>query len=1087
MKSQPSLFDTVNKLPDDRHYPTNLDDSTKVGKFLYEDFEASNEFLIITGFSSIEFLANFFSKVKMDNLQRVRIVLGTEPLYRSSSKGSNLRNIAESIVEYWLERRISAMYCWPVLNLMQLIRSGQVEFRVLDGLHAKVYIGQLHAMLGSSNFSFSGLFQQKEGNVRVGKTEHPEEYGAFSDIGEEYYNRSLPANHIILDILGKLIKYTGWKEVVARAAGELLEGDSVRDGQRIAQIFQNLHPPLWGIQEEAVGQALYVLDNFGSVLIADPTGSGKTRMGVALNLCLKNRMLLNGAMPFEDNSLLISPPIVRESWANEFTNFGSDFSNILSQGALSGKNEVSPNLIQKIENARVIFLDEAHNFLNKSSKRSNQLQANQADHLILLTATPINKRVEDIFRLLEIMDIDNLDDEAIQEYIIFKKSTQKGKNLTAANRTKLRAYLSQYMVRRTKQEINRRVADAPERHTLPGGMPCRYPKQRPGTYPLYEKEEDILIAREINKTKARLKGLVWLRSMVMKGKEYVDVALQETFLEMRLVSSKALAQYYIEASLGSSNLALIEHIVGTISARKFAEETLGYILGSLKENRETGNMIQKIEGFQDKLPKHNLDIQLPIWMSDPEAYIKACQEEISNYLKIVELGQRLSITREHNKVSFICGLLDIHQLVLSFDRNIISLHLLFQIMKERFPNKQPLLVTGNEKANQKAAQEYFGRGSKEKNRVALCSDVMSEGVNLQQASAIVMLDMPGVMRIAEQRVGRIDRMNSPHEEVYVYFPDDSPEFGLRTDRKLYKTATMVEDMIGGNLDLPDSYKEESKLITGAEIAEDYAKAQEEAIQTFSDGIQDAFQTVRELVYGDEAIIEEALYKQIRYSKTQLGSFIKPDQASFVVSKRNWAFFCMKATTQRSAYWIYFEEKGNGNTHEKATSELPVICRHLREHVSFALDIKDQAEIAKAMTVVKAFFDRLCKFDIEGLPNKKRRGIKLLQKLIGLYIKKEKVDQGRLRALRKLNTILEPTNDSQIVDYYLLAKNWIRAIHPYMAEEKKKTSKIIHLAMMYEVFKKDPLPTSLFEKLLEKLTYIDPADKRVAAYIIGIKE
>lgn len=63
---------------------------------------------------------------------------------------------------------------------------------------------------------------------------------------------------------------------------------------------------------------------------------------------------------------------------------------------------------------------------------------------------------------------------------------------------------------------------------------------------------------------------------------------------------------------------------------------------------------------------------------------------------------------------------------------------------------------------------------------------MSEGLNLQQASAVVLLDMPSVIRIAEQRVGRVDRMNSPHEEIEVWWPDDSDAFSLKTDKKVFQ-------------------------------------------------------------------------------------------------------------------------------------------------------------------------------------------------------------------------------------------------------------------------------------------------------------
>lgn len=51
------------------------------------------------------------------------------------------------------------------------------------------------------------------------------------------------------------------------------------------------------------------------------------------------------------------------------------------------------------------------------------------------------------------------------------------------------------------------------------------------------------------------------------------------------------------------------------------------------------------------------------------------------------------------------------------------------------------------------------------NRIGLCSDRLSEGENLQQAACVVRLDMPSLARIAEQRVGRVDRMDDPHREI----------------------------------------------------------------------------------------------------------------------------------------------------------------------------------------------------------------------------------------------------------------------------------------------------------------------------------
>ena len=53
-------------------------------------------------------------------------------------------------------------------------------------------------------------------------------------------------------------------------------------------------------------------------------------------------------------------------------------------------------------------------------------------------------------------------------------------------------------------------------------------------------------------------------------------------------------------------------------------------------------------------------------------------------------------------------------------------------------------------------------------RVLLATDMLSEGVNLQDASVVVHLDVPWTPARLEQRVGRVVRLGSPHELVAVY-------------------------------------------------------------------------------------------------------------------------------------------------------------------------------------------------------------------------------------------------------------------------------------------------------------------------------
>ena len=66
----------------------------------------------------------------------------------------------------------------------------------------------------------------------------------------------------------------------------------------------------------------------------------------------------------------------------------------------------------------------------------------------------------------------------------------------------------------------------------------------------------------------------------------------------------------------------------------------------------------------------------------------------------------------------------------------------------------------------------------------LTTDILSEGVNLQDASVILHLDLPWTAAKFEQRIGRIARLGSLHHQISVY--------GFRPPRKLDRILRMTE-------------------------------------------------------------------------------------------------------------------------------------------------------------------------------------------------------------------------------------------------------------------------------------------------------
>ncbi len=78
------------------------------------------------------------------------------------------------------------------------------------------------------------------------------------------------------------------------------------------------------------------------------------------------------------------------------------------------------------------------------------------------------------------------------------------------------------------------------------------------------------------------------------------------------------------------------------------------------------------------------------------------------------------------------------------------------------------------------------------------TDVLAEGVNLQQARHIFNYDLPwNPMRLV-QRHGRIDRIGSHHSEVFVHcvFPDSRLDEMLRLEKRLNDKIKQADVTVG---------------------------------------------------------------------------------------------------------------------------------------------------------------------------------------------------------------------------------------------------------------------------------------------------
>lgn len=1108
------LFSNSDPLPEAEKYPTNVN-KPSAERLIHNDIRESQRYLIITGYSSLEYLIRAFGNW-LDAEETVEVVLGNEPVspaeprrsYIDASWKRNKADLPEEIRQFWLEQGISILLNGDVITLIEKIRYGKISFFYRSNTHAKIYKGDHHVMLGSSNFSRPGMQFQDEANIRL--PWGAEGFHETAMIADYYRSTAKRWNDELIDLLQQLLRRVSWQEALARAIALIREGQWI---QRYPEGWSGMPAPkLWPTQKKAIAQALYILERQGSVLVADPTGSGKTRLGTHLLEGLLNKLWQQSAQ-YRARYKIICPPQVADGWQRELEQLGSTSSTPISQGMLSQSrknNENAALAFEQLKKANILLVDEAHNYLNKSSGRSQSIVVNRADHIILFTATPLNRKSEDLLRLVEILGLDNLSEQAYKTYKQLMKSRDAR---TPENIQRLREYVHRFMVRRTKKELNEAIDAAPDAYRDFSGQRCRYPVNKPVTYPTAETTQDRALAKEIEQQMGRLKGIIYVHKLLADSFERKTEEREETFLKKRLRMGPALTRYNIRNCLRSSRAALVEHLSGTEQAME------AFAITHFKQ-KASGNIMKSISRLRRKLPETNLSIPLPDWLRDKQAWQRACDEELDVLEHIAGLARQISDARERGKARQIARLTDEKGMLLAYDTSLITLQLIKQLLNEIGYAKKSMVVTGNKDSNKKKLKKSFALQAEAGQMAALCTDAMSEGVNLQQASAVIFLDMPSVIRIAEQRIGRIDRMDSPHKQVEVYWPDDAPEFQMKTDRKFYQRHQMVEDLIGSNISLPEhlidreeASFEQDRLSVEQAISDFQQHQQEEASW---EGFEDAFSALNHLIVGEKPLIEKHIYDEVVKQGSTLGPW-----TNVIKTSRRFVFAAIQGSANSAPYWIFqYQDRKRAEVIQDMNRIIEVLRRLLPEAEEH--DFERDAE-----SLMKQHIDWLQQHELDMLPHKKQSAIRQMRTVLPEWLKRAEADAARQQSsvfaaaehaahyddtpeseayppryqytdgwhknviqLNKLVTQPVMTGTNMSVDWYELANRWLDVAQPRLIfwlehERKKRKYQDIRLGNIDLYLKRHPLSEAELHHILHKLPALESVEKRIVSMIIGV--
>ena len=587
-------------------------------------------------------------------------------------------------------------------------------------------------------------------------------------------------------------------------------------------------------QEDAVRKARRILRRYDGIMIADSVGLGKTWIG--------KKLLEDYAYHQRMKALVVCPASLRDMWQEELRE--ATIPHIIISQEMMGREEFE---IRRYTDVDVVLVDESHNFRNHLTNRYETLDliinANggkgrngQRKKVILLTATPIKNNIFDLYnQLMLIAQNDRGYFSAagigdLRRYFLEARQQDEIEETQA-----LFNLLEEVVIRRTRPYI---------RETYPevtiNDKPIKWPERKLKTirYDLESAYNGIYTnaVQGIERLQLAPYDLeAYKKTGVDRDEEILErghalVGIFKSRYLKRFESSVEAFRISVRRALNFQRLfeSFIDQgkVLDSTSFRKVLvylegeEEGSGSIEnpGDMKEEDELRQIFSKLDVLDTE--DYALDLLKKALHQD--------QEILHNILTEIE-----TITPQRdaklNKVKDILRyrLRDEKVLVFSYYKD--TARYLYQnlVEDEAFledagnpniarldgdipPDRRVKTVARfAPKANER---EEFS-GSDEEIQVLVSTDVLSEGQNLQDCGFLINYDLHWNPTRMIQRAGRIDRIGSDFDKLWVYnvFPEEGLERllglveSLSTKISTIDKAGMLESSVLGELVHPKNF------------------------------------------------------------------------------------------------------------------------------------------------------------------------------------------------------------------------------------------------------------------------------------------
>ena len=777
----------------------------------------------------------------MQGIDKIRVLVGlnvdkrTIDILNQAEKELTLETLSykeakeafETVVEgEFNESEDSSQVEKGVHAFIDWLKSGKIEMRMYTeaSIHAKVYIMRKNMELvpdtygsvitGSSNFSEAGLKNNLEFNVEL-KDSRDVEFAL--ERFEELWSRSID----IKDIYMETVQNKTWLrdnitpyELYLKTLYEFFKEEINQDKEALLNELLPEGYMRLQYQLDAVIQAKKILEAYGGVFISDVVGLGKTYICALLAKSLR-----------KSRKLVICPPVLVDYWERVLREFDV-VAKVMSLGKLDRILESD-----EVDTFEYVFIDEAHRFRNQdteSFKLLHQICFNKK--IVLISATPINNYSSDIENQIYLFqskhnstiipghkNLEGFFGRLERELKKREKGTPAYLDQLRRNSEKIRdSILRNIMIRRTRKEIMEYYSDdlAKQGLTFPElGTPEKI------IYAFNDETDEVFketigIIRNLDYT--RYAPLLYLKD----NKKYSSLLTSQRnisgFMKSILVKRLESSFYAFKMTLGRFIESYSKFIDMCKSGDVYISKKIN--IYDMLDNGDDEKLLELVErekvqhfktsDFNDSfIPSLEKDLSMLLRLKDHWAgiIVDPKLEQFKNELKANEIFKhsKIIIFTESKETAVYLGE---HLRGLYGDRAVVFSSDSGEYLKKAIEN------SFNPKYKSKGDDKYD---------VLITTDVLAEGINLHRSNAVINYDLPWNPTKIMQRVGRINRVGTEFDKIFVFnfFPTSQSNQQLPLKDRIIEKLQQFHDTLGEDF----KYLSEDEQVSSHKLYSDLTK------------------------------------------------------------------------------------------------------------------------------------------------------------------------------------------------------------------------------------------------------------------------